>query len=116
MSDFIASCSANGKLCCNGIREDFEAKHPVSGEKYKCVEWVNLVGTHPQTGDQINNWMCARVAHSLLLVENANKTRQVAASVDSHRNVFVSALPPQIQQRIAASQKPPALTPSNGTV
>lgn len=114
MADFIASCSENGKLCCNGVREDFETKHPVSGEKYKCVEWINLVGTHPQTGDQINNWMCARVANSLLLVENANKTRMVAASVDSHRNVFVKALPPIAQARVTSSEPPPALTPKNG--
>ena len=115
MSDFIAACSENGKLCCNGIREDFDAKHPVSGEKYKCVEWINLMGTHPQSGEQINNWMCARVAHSLLLVENANKTRQVAASVDKHRNIFVRALPPALQQRIKSDEKP-VIDQSNGSV
>lgn len=107
MTEFLAACPINGKRCCNGIREDFSAKHPITKERLKCVEWVNLIGTHPQTGQPLDNFMCARVAVPFLLVENSNQQRQTAASVDKvanqvhrQRAEFIGALPDEARNRL----------------
>lgn len=107
MSDFLAACPINGRRCCNGVRDDFSAKHPVSGEKLKCVEWIKLGGMDPQTGQPIDHWMCARVALPMLLVENSNQQRQVAKSVDKvanqvnkQRAEFIGALPDEAREHL----------------
>lgn len=107
MSDFLAACPVNGKRCCNGIREDFTAKHPVSEEKLKCVEWIHLLGTNPQTGKDMDTFMCQRVAVPMLLVENAQKAIQTAASVDKvaseikkQHATFLSALTDESRARL----------------
>lgn len=94
----IQCCSINGKVCRNGKRDDFPVDER-TGEKFFCNEWVNVKGKHPQTGETIDNWMCAKFAAIVVALEQAHQTRQAAASVDktatevrNHHRSFVSAL------------------------
>ena len=55
-----------------------------------CSLWGNLIGQHPQTGEQISQWECAINLIPVLLVENAQQSRQVGAAIESFRNEVVS--------------------------
>ena len=77
----IQCCSINGKVCRNGKREDFPVDER-TGEKQFCNEWVNLKGKHPQSEEMVDRWMCGKLATILLLMEQAQQTRQVGASSD----------------------------------
>lgn len=50
--------------------------------EHRCQFFTNLVGTHPNTGEQVNEWGCAIAWLPVLLVENASKIRQATASID----------------------------------
>lgn len=116
----LYTCDINGKRCCNGVREDFTSTHPVSGEKIKCVQFVKLIGSNPQTGQPIENWMCAKVALPVLLLENSQQQRQTAASVDKvanqilrQRAEFIGALPEEARDRLGVGA-PKLLEGNNG--
>lgn len=51
-----------------------------------CGRWTQIIGVHPQTGEQLNRWDCVDNFTALLLVENAQMSRQTAASVDKSVN------------------------------
>lgn len=75
---------------------------------HKCRFFKKLLGTNPQTGQEIEEFDCAIAMLPILLVENARVGRQTAASVDKtatelkvSRMVFVKALPPEAQGRLA---------------
>lgn len=54
--------------------------------QHDCEFFINLVGTHPQTGETQNEWGCSLRWLPILLVENASRTRQASASVDKVAN------------------------------
>lgn len=56
----------------------------------KCAWWMKLAGTNKNTGEAIEDWGCAVVWMPMLLVENANETRQAAAAVESMRNAAIA--------------------------
>lgn len=65
------------------------------------------MGTHPQTGEMVNDFKCAIVFLPILTVENSNQQRQTAASVDKlanqiHRlrSEFIGALPEEARERL----------------
>ena len=57
----------------------------------QCAWFTQLRGTHPQTGQEVDEWMCAISAMPLLQIENAKETRQGAAATESFRNEMVRA-------------------------
>lgn len=80
--------------------------------RHKCAWFSRLVGMDPQTGQPVDKFGCSVSWLPILLVENSNQGRQTAASVDKvanevakHRNVFVHALNPEIQERILPALK-----------
>jgi hypothetical protein len=48
-----------------------------------------LRGTHPQTGAEIDEWMCAISAMPMLQIEVAKQARSGAAATESFRNEVV---------------------------
>lgn len=56
----------------------------------KCKFFTKLVGKDPQTGKDIEDWDCAFKWIPMLLIENANKTRELGAAVESLRNEQVN--------------------------
>jgi len=51
-----------------------------------CTFWTHVIGVNPQTGKNIDNFDCAIKWLPIMLVENAQMTRQTNASVQSFRN------------------------------
>jgi len=57
----------------------------------QCAWFTCLRGTHPQTGQEIDEWMCAVSALPMLQIEVAKEARQGAAATESFRNEMVKA-------------------------
>ncbi len=68
-------CPHNGKKC--------------STVCHKCPLWVQLRGTNPNSGEPVDQWMCATAALPMLLIENAQQSRQNGAATESMRNEIV---------------------------
>jgi hypothetical protein len=56
----------------------------------QCSWFTQLRGTHPQTGQEIDEWMCAISAFPMLQIEVAKQARSGAAATESFRNEFVN--------------------------
>jgi hypothetical protein len=57
----------------------------------RCRKWVQIQGANPNTGELVNKWDCADAWLPLLLIENAQQTRQAGAAIESFRNETVAA-------------------------
>ena len=57
----------------------------------KCAWFTMLRGTNPNTGKEVDEWMCAVTALPLLQIEVAKEARQGAAATESFRNEMVKA-------------------------
>lgn len=67
-------------------------------QTFDCLWFIQLRGTHPQTGEHIDEHDCAMRWLPVLLIENAKEVRQGAAATESFRNAVVER---QAQRRIA---------------
>ena len=56
-----------------------------------CRKWVQVRGTNPNTGEEINRFDCADAWMPILLVENAQQQRQTGAAIESFRNEVVKS-------------------------
>jgi hypothetical protein len=59
-----------------------------------------LRGTNPNTGKEVDEWMCAITAMPMLQVEVAKETRQGAAATESFRNEVVALSQPTTRMRL----------------
>lgn len=90
----------------------------IKGEcvEQKCRFWVHLLGNNPQTGKPIDEFDCSIRFLPVLLIENAQQSRQAGAAVESLRNE-VAAGHRQIATAIAKSEalpsQPRAVLPAN---
>jgi len=57
--------------------------------KCVCPKFVNVRGRDPQTGVEVDRWGCVDSFLPLLLIENAQMSRQTGAAVESFRNEVV---------------------------
>ena len=57
----------------------------------KCSWFTQVRGTHPQTGQEVDEWGCAISWMPVLLIENSQQQRQTGAAVESFRNEMVKA-------------------------
>ena len=55
----------------------------------QCAWFTQLRGVHPQTGAEIDEWMCAISAMPILQIEVAKQARSGAAATESFRNEVV---------------------------
>ena len=58
----------------------------------ECSWFTEVRGTHPQTGEQIDEWGCAVTWMPVLLIDNTQQQRQTGAAVESFRNETVKKL------------------------
>ena len=52
----------------------------------QCSWFTQIRGTHPQTGEPVDEWGCAVTWMPFLLIENSQKQRETGAAVESFRN------------------------------
>ena len=57
--------------------------------KHACPKWTHIMGSNPQTGEAFDKWGCSDAFLPLLLIENAQMSRQTGAAVETFRNVMV---------------------------
>jgi|TARA_R100000426_G_C4805852_1_gene104537 hypothetical protein len=64
----------------------------------ECSWFTEVRGTHPQTGEQIDEWGCAVTWMPVLLIDNTQQQRQTGAAVESFRNETVKKLQDSVTQ------------------
>ena len=57
----------------------------------QCSWFTQMRGTNPNTGKEIDEWGCAMTWLPVLLVENAQQSRQAGAAIESFRNEMTVA-------------------------
>lgn len=60
-------------------------------KKLGCAWFLKIAGTEPNTGKEVEDWGCAVAWLPILLIENAQVSRQSGAAIESFRNAMVSA-------------------------
>lgn len=66
-----------------------------------CAWFIKIRGVNPNTGEEVDDWGCTMAWMPVLLVENAQMSRQTGAAVESFRNEMVKAN--EVSQQILAS-------------
>jgi hypothetical protein len=67
-------------------------KEDVSKVCHKCPWWTKIVGKNPQSEEMIDDWRCAVAMLPMLLIENAQMTRQGNSALETFRNGVVEAV------------------------
>jgi hypothetical protein len=57
----------------------------------KCSWFTQMRGQNPNTGEDVDEWGCAVTWLPVLLIENAQQSRQAGAAIESFRNEMVTA-------------------------
>jgi hypothetical protein len=78
------ACPLNGKLCVDGVREDFPTNSV--GGKVPCRWWQHVAGKDPQGEKTIDAYDCAVAWMPMIGIEGSQMSRQTAASVDKVAN------------------------------
>lgn len=58
---------------------------------FDCAWFVQMRGTDPSSGKEVDDYACAIAWTPMLLVENALHTRHTGAAIESFRNEMVKA-------------------------
>lgn len=61
-----------------------------------CPMWIQIRGTDPNTGQEVDGFNCAIAWGPMLTIENSHKQMQTGAAVESLRNVVAAAQVPRI--------------------
>lgn len=56
-----------------------------------CAWFIQLRGSNPNTGEEVDEWGCAIAWQPILSIENSQMQRHTGAAVESLRNEIVSA-------------------------
>ena len=56
---------------------------------HKCPWWCRIIGKNPQSEELVDDWRCAVAMLPMLLIENAQMSRQTGAAMESFRNDVV---------------------------
>ena len=60
-------------------------------KQFKCAWFVQMKGTNPNDGKEVDEFGCSMAWLPMLLVENAMQSRQSGAAIESFRNEMVKA-------------------------
>jgi hypothetical protein len=60
-------------------------------KQLECAWFLQIQGTNPNTGQDINEWGCAIAWLPILTIENSQQQRQTGAAVESFRNEMVKS-------------------------
>lgn len=75
----------------------------------KCAWFIQIRGKHPQTGQEIDEWGCSMAWMPVLMIENAQQTRQAGAATESMRNEIVKRMDNTRPLFIESTQTEPKL-------
>lgn len=74
-------------------------------KQLECAWFLKIRGTNPNTGEEMDEWGCSMSFLPILLIENAQMSRQTGAAVESFRNEMVKANELNQQLWAAAANK-----------
>ena len=74
-------------------------------KKFNCAWFIQIKGTHPQTGADVDEYGCAMAMMPLLMIENSRQTNQAGAAIESFRNEMVKANMATLNSIIDAKNK-----------
>lgn len=77
-------------------------KEDMSKVCHKCPWWTLVRGKHPQTEQMIDEWRCAIALLPVLLIENAQVSRQTNAAVETFRNGVIQGVTESVFRAAAA--------------
>lgn len=60
-------------------------------KKFDCAWFIQIRGTDPNTGEEVDDWGCSMAWMPMLMIENAQQSRQTGAAVESFRNEMVKS-------------------------
>ena len=70
-----------------------------------CAWFLKIRGSNPNTGEEMDEWGCSVAWMPILLIENAQMSRQTGAAVESFRNEMVKANEASQQLLVNVSQR-----------
>lgn len=70
-----------------------------------CAWFLNIRGTNPNTGQDMDDWGCSIAWMPILLIENSQMSRQTGAAVESFRNEMVKSNEVSQQILLSAAQQ-----------
>lgn len=73
-------------------------------KQLECAWFLKIRGVNPNTGEDIDDWGCSMAWLPVLLIENAQQSRQTGAAVESFRNEMVKSN--EVSQQILLSFSP----------
>lgn len=71
----------------------------------KCNWFIQVRGFNPNTGKDVDEWGCAMGWLPVLLIENAQQSRQNGAATESFRNEFVRSTQETINTMLTLSNQ-----------
>ena len=74
------------KITCPLGAKCEEAK---DGALHRCAWYIQVRGTNPNDGKEVDQWGCSMAWMPLLAIENSQQQRQTGAAVESFRNEMV---------------------------
>ena len=74
-------------------------------KRFNCAWFIQIKGTHPQTGADVDEYGCAMAMMPLLMIENSRQTNQAGAAIESFRNEMVKANMATLNSIIDAKNK-----------
>lgn len=69
-----------------------------------CAWFIQVRGTNPNTGKEVDEWACSMAWLPMLLIENSQQQRKTGAAVESFRNEMVKANESSQQLLIATAR------------
>jgi hypothetical protein len=70
-----------------------------------CAWFIQVRGTNPNTGAEVDEWACAIAWMPMLMIENSQQQRSTGAAVESFRNEMVKANETNTQVLISATKQ-----------
>ncbi|MGK5008132.1 hypothetical protein [Janthinobacterium sp. MDB2-8] len=70
----------------------------------QCSWLVQVRGTNPQSGAEVDDWRCAITWLPMLLINTAQEVRQGSAATESFRNEMVEASEKALQTQLAIAK------------
>jgi hypothetical protein len=78
-------------------------------KKFDCAWFIQIRGTDPNSGEEVDDWGCSMAWMPMLMIENAQQSRQTGAAVESFRNEMVKGN--EVSHQLLESMKrPPSLS------
>lgn len=73
-------------------------------KQLECAWFLKIQGTHPNTGESIDEWGCSMAWMPVLLINSAREQHSTSSAIESFRNEMVKANEVGQQMLLATAQ------------